>query len=72
MAMFCPTCGSMLPVVQHSVGYMFRCRSCPYKYDIQKKIVNPLKLQKKEVDDILGGEDAWENVDSTESTYRKP
>lgn len=45
---------------------MFRCRSCPYKYDIQKKIVNPLKLQKKEVDDILGGEDAWENVDSTE------
>lgn len=29
-------------------------------------------LQRKEVDDVLGGADAWKNVDSTEGTLQDP
>lgn len=33
------------------------------------QISNKLKLKKKEVDDVLGGEDAWKNVDRTQGKF---
>jgi DNA-directed RNA polymerase III subunit RPC11 len=34
---------------------------------MNEQITNKLELPKKEVDDVLGGEEAWKNVDRTES-----
>ena len=42
---------------------MFVCSTCPYSCDVQynfTKVTNPYR---KTVDDILGGAEAWKNVD---------
>lgn len=44
----------------------FCCKSCPYRHPIQSEVRFPLKLQTKAADDILGGAEAWDNVDKTE------
>jgi DNA-directed RNA polymerase subunit M/transcription elongation factor TFIIS len=65
MLTFCPTCANML-LVDHSRyggGLKLYCMTCPYVYDITTNIRSEVKIQKKEVDDVLGGEDAWKNVD---------
>ena len=43
------------------------CRTCPYQYIVKKKMYETIRMKRKEVDDVLGGDDAWENVDSTDS-----
>ncbi|SAM04171.1 hypothetical protein [Absidia glauca] len=64
---------------------MFYCQTCPYQYSIQSKVnmhyfgeagspfplTTRKMLDRKEVDDVLGGAKAWENVDSTEATCPK-
>ncbi|KAG6542870.1 hypothetical protein Mapa_015774 [Marchantia paleacea] len=67
---FCPTCANLLLVEHASSGRSLRffCPTCPYIYRIEKKISKKLALKQKEVDDVLGGEDAWKNVDRTEAT----
>lgn len=47
--------------------------SFKWKYIVKKKLTFSLlkhtsrkELKRKEVDDVLGGADAWKNVDSTE------
>jgi len=62
---FCPPCGNLLLVESASSGLRFFCTTCPYVCNIKKKIRTPIPVQKKQVDDILGGSDAWENVDRT-------
>lgn len=67
MLTFCPTCANML-LVDHSRyggGLKLYCQTCPYVYDITNTIRSEVKTAKKEVDDVLGGEDAWKNVDKT-------
>lgn len=67
MLTFCPTCANML-LVDHSRyggGLKLYCQTCPYVYDITTTIRSEVKTAKKEVDDVLGGEDAWKNVDKT-------
>ncbi|KAG0566966.1 hypothetical protein M758_7G094000 [Ceratodon purpureus] len=67
---FCPTCANLLLVENPSMGRPLRyfCPTCPYVYIIDRKVSKKLKLKKKEVDDVLGGEDAWKNVDRTSVT----
>ncbi len=67
MSSFCPTCGNAL-LVKLPKCY-FVCRTCPYTFQIKSDITFPLELKKKKVDDVLGGEKAWESGDKTESTY---
>jgi DNA-directed RNA polymerase III subunit RPC11 len=43
----------------------FCCPTCPYLHDVNKMYSSTVKTKKKEVDDVLGGADAWENVDRT-------
>ncbi len=62
---FCPNCGNLLLIEQGNVCMRFCCPTCPYKYDLNKTFTNRVKLKKKQVDDVLGGEDAWKNVDKT-------
>lgn len=44
----------------------FECRSCPYQYVLDRRYYERKAMKRKEVEDVLGGKDAWENVDQTD------
>ena len=62
---FCPICGNLLLIEEGTEGMRFCCPTCPYLHNIQKRYSSKAKSKKKEVDDVLGGQDAWDNVDRT-------
>ena len=67
MLTFCPTCANML-LVDHSSyggGLKLYCQTCPYVYNINSTIRSRVHITPKEVDDVLGGDEAWKNVDKT-------
>eukprot|EP01041_Mallomonas_annulata_P009670 gene9670-20110_t len=64
---FCPICGNLLLIEEGHVSMRFCCPTCPYTHNISTKYTSQVKLKRKEVDDILGGADAWENVDRTQT-----
>ncbi|OWF45196.1 DNA-directed RNA polymerase III subunit RPC10-like [Mizuhopecten yessoensis] len=68
MLMFCPTCSNVLVVEEGERCYRFACNTCPYIQNIKRKISNRKYPKLKEVDDVLGGAAAWENVDNTAET----
>ena len=45
----------------------FYCQTCPYVQAISSRREQRLPLARKKVDDVLGGDEAWANVDSTEA-----
>ncbi|KAK5884538.1 hypothetical protein CesoFtcFv8_018349 [Champsocephalus esox] len=49
----------------------FACNTCPYVHNITRKVNYRNFPKLKEVDDVLGGAAAWENVDSTPETCPK-
>ena len=56
MLTFCPTCANLL-LVDHSPyggGLKLYCQTCPYMYNITKPIRSEVKIERKEVDDVLG------------------
>ncbi|KAL0589934.1 hypothetical protein ABG067_001900 [Albugo candida] len=63
---FCPSCANLLLVEPNSEGMRFFCQTCPYLYQIETRIEKHVQLQRKQVDDVLGGDEAWDNVDQTE------
>uniref|UniRef100_UPI00398E5B42 DNA-directed RNA polymerase III subunit RPC10 n=1 Tax=Pristiophorus japonicus TaxID=55135 RepID=UPI00398E5B42 len=65
MLLFCPTCGNVLIVEEGQKCYRFACNTCPYVHNITRKVTSRKYPKLKEVDDVLGGAAAWENVDST-------
>ncbi|XP_016361404.1 DNA-directed RNA polymerase III subunit RPC10 [Sinocyclocheilus anshuiensis] len=65
MLLFCPTCGNVLIVEEGQRCFRFACNTCPYVHNITRKVNNRKYPKLKEVDDVLGGSAAWENVDST-------
>jgi len=72
MLLFCPTCANILECEEGpSSSYRFACSTCPYIYNITKRISNRSYTKLKEVDDVLGGAAAWENVDSVEEKCPK-
>ncbi|CAN6672739.1 DNA-directed RNA polymerase III subunit RPC10 [Trichomonascus vanleenenianus] len=48
-------------------GYRFECRTCPFQFPIANdmQVFDRKLMDRKEVDDMLGGEGAWDNVDQT-------
>ena len=62
MLMFCPTCANILSVEEGPNCFRFSCSTCPYVQNIKSKISNRTYPKLKEVDDVLGGAAAWENV----------
>ncbi|USP78461.1 DNA-directed RNA polymeras-like protein III subunit RPC10 [Curvularia clavata] len=55
------------PTTEDFVGQnRFECLTCPYHFVIHKRYYERKYLKKKEVEDILGGKGAWDNVDKTE------
>ncbi|KAG2455397.1 RPC10 polymerase, partial [Polypterus senegalus] len=65
MLLFCPTCGNVLIVEEGQKCYRFACNTCPYIHNVTRKVTSRKYPKLKEVDDVLGGAAAWENVDST-------
>lgn len=55
------------PTTEDFVGQnRFQCLTCPYHFVIDKRYYERKYMKKKEVEDILGGKGAWDNVDKTE------
>lgn len=71
MLLFCPTCSNILLVEEGLDGFRFACNTCPYVHNIKQKISSRKYPRLKDVDDVLGGAAAWENVDSTEEKCPK-
>lgn len=72
MVFFCPTCGNIL-LTEHGPSSSLRlfCRTCPYIFNVNQKITSRVTLQRKQIDDVLGGEEAWKNVDQTDAICDK-
>lgn len=66
---FCPLCGNILLIEDsHMNGMRYCCPTCAYCSPIDTLYTNPAKLPlRKQMDDVLGGSDAWDNVDRTEA-----
>ena len=64
--LFCPTCGNLL-LVDTGASSQFFCQTCPYVYTITTKLSRKIKLNRKQVDDVLGGDEAWDNVDQSDA-----
>lgn len=78
---FCPKCGNMVVVEEGETMELlndgedevsvpvvqFRCQTCQYTHEITEAFSSVVKTKKKGVDDVLGGDDAWKDVDRTES-----
>ena len=72
MLLFCPTCANILECEEGlNSCYRFSCSTCPYIYNITKRISSRTYTKLKEVDDVLGGAAAWENVDSIDEPCPK-
>lgn len=75
----CPGCSNLLrvdkvppgdPSTEQYVGQnRFVCLTCPYQYIIDKQYYERKTIKKKEVEDIIGGKHAWDNVDKTSGLY---
>ena len=68
---FCPHDGTLLRVtVAHpktpAQELRFFCPTCDYTFLPKRKRVTLVPTMKKEMDDVIGGAAAWENVDRTE------
>ncbi|PVU96478.1 hypothetical protein BB561_001152 [Smittium simulii] len=72
--LFCPSCCNLL-LIKAEAGdngeSCFVCQTCPYMFPIHRPLVTRTVLKRKEVDDVLGGAEAWKNVDSTQATCPK-
>lgn len=67
MFLFCPFCGNTLLVESAAAGMRWMCQTCPYVHDITQTYRKVVPLARKKVDDVLGGEEAWKNVDQTDA-----
>ncbi len=68
MLTFCPYCSNMLVVTRSETtgSNTFSCPTCPYEFPIVGlQMFERKELPRKAVDDVLGGEGAWDNVDQT-------
>eukprot|EP00118_Oscarella_pearsei_P026497 m.801 g.801 ORF g.801 m.801 type:complete len:87 (+) comp4901_c0_seq1:18-278(+) len=68
MLLFCPSCGNVLVIEEGLRSFRFACKTCPYVHNVLGKVSSKTYPKLKEVDDVLGGKAAWENVDSIEGT----
>ncbi|XP_070500113.1 DNA-directed RNA polymerase III subunit RPC10 [Chironomus tepperi] len=67
MLLFCPMCSNLLLVEYSSTCLRLSCSTCPYISRIKKRISERVYPKLKEVDHVMGGAEAWKNVDSTDA-----
>ncbi|KAI6098190.1 hypothetical protein F5141DRAFT_441915 [Pisolithus sp. B1] len=69
--LFCPTCANLL-VISSETGYnKWACNTCPYEFPIIKQMTSRTRMKRKEVDDVLGGDEMWKHADSTDASCDK-
>ncbi|BFZ55871.1 RNA polymerase III C11 subunit [Savitreella phatthalungensis] len=73
MVSFCPTCGNhlVLGTSEHATNRL-ECRTCPFIYPLRESRFVRQPLKPKPIDDILGGPEAWDNVDNTAAQCQNP
>ena len=69
--LFCPNCANKLAAEEGNTCLRFACATCPYIHNITRKVKHRAYPKLKHVDDVLGGAEAWENVDATETKCPK-
>ncbi|KAF8475868.1 hypothetical protein BDZ91DRAFT_710480 [Kalaharituber pfeilii] len=74
MLLFCPNCSNCLTVSRAPTTGQNRleCRTCPYEFMLTKRYFERKPMRRKQVDDVMGGEGAWDNVDHTEAQCPTP
>ena len=66
--LFCPTCSNILLTEKTmNADFQFFCKSCPYTFKVENKIEYKMNLDRKEVDDVLGGPNAWKDAAKTKA-----
>ena len=76
ISIVCPACSNVLTVSrvpalqdgQSASRNRFECRTCPYQYVLDRRYYERKPMKRKEVEDVMGGRGAWDNVDQTESS----
>lgn len=53
---------------QYTDQNRFECLTCPYQYVIKKRFYERKNLTLKSVDDVIGGEGAWDGVEKAKGT----
>ncbi|CAK9780613.1 unnamed protein product [Cutaneotrichosporon oleaginosum] len=71
--LFCPYCSNNLTIGDGDDGpdKCWMCPTCPYKWVITQQISMRTHLQRKEVDDVMGGPEAWAKVDQADADCPK-
>eukprot|EP00929_Paragymnodinium_shiwhaense_P016667 TRINITY_DN125221_c0_g1_i1.p1 TRINITY_DN125221_c0_g1~~TRINITY_DN125221_c0_g1_i1.p1 ORF type:complete len:109 (-),score=22.25 TRINITY_DN125221_c0_g1_i1:32-358(-) len=68
MTQYCPTCANLLAIeAGRRDTIAFRCRTCPYVFNVEEKLIAKQAVPRKEVDDVLGGAEAWKDVEQTDA-----
>ncbi len=68
--LFCPNCANLL-LIEQAASLRFYCKTCPYVFSVEHKVKQVKFLEKKAVDDVMGGQEAWKDVDQTDETCPK-
>lgn len=68
---FCPPCGNLLLLESYQGRLRFYCQTCPYIYKLKATVCSEVPLEHKQVDDVLGGAEAWKNADQTDANCPK-
>ena len=74
MLLFCPQCSNTLTVSRapETGTNRLECRTCPYQFLLDQAYYERKSMKRKEVEDVLGGEGAWDNVDQTDGKFSLP
>ena len=62
--LFCPSCSNLLVISSETGFNKWACNTCPYEFPITKQMTSRTRLERKQVDDVLGGEEMWKHADS--------
>ncbi|KAF8182968.1 hypothetical protein BJ912DRAFT_906212 [Pholiota molesta] len=69
--LFCPTCANLLVISAETGLNKWACNSCPYEFPITKQMTSRTKLKRKQIDDVLGGDEMWAHADQTQASCDK-
>jgi DNA-directed RNA polymerase III subunit RPC11 len=64
--LFCPNCANLLIISGETGLNKWACNTCPYEFPITKQMTSRMRLKRKQVDDVLGGDEMWAHADRTQ------
>ncbi|KAF5325784.1 hypothetical protein D9611_000912 [Ephemerocybe angulata] len=60
-----PTCVNLLTISGETGLNKWACSSCAYEFPITKQMTSRTRLKRKEIGDVLGGDEMWKHADQT-------